>query len=171
MLQGVKFNAPWGKALKVMTGVSVLVLVHIPVIGMFTGPQGSIGWILGMIVTPLLTLTIAAFFMIRGYVLTADALLVQRLGWNSKLDLSGLISAEADPRAMEKSIRTFANGGLFCFAGFFRNKKLGSFRAFATDHKLSVVLRFKSRAVVVTPENPEHFVSSIRGLRNLQGAG
>ena len=171
MLQGVKFNAPWGKALKVMTGVTVLVLILTPVIGMLTGPQGSLGWIFGMIVAPLLTLIVAAFFMIRGYVLTADALLVQRLGWNSKLALSGLISAEADPRAMERSIRTLANGGLFCFAGLFRNKKLGSFRAFATDPRLAVVLRFDSRAVVITPENPEHFVSRIRELRNLQGAG
>ena len=169
MLQGAKFNAPWGKALKVMTGISVLIMAHIPVIGMLTGPRENIGWILGMIVVPLLTLLIAAFFTIRGYVLTADTLLVQRLGWNTKLNLSGLRSAEADPRAMEKSIRTCGNGGLFCFAGLFRNKKLGSYRAFATDPRLAVVLRFDSRAVVVTPENPEHFVSRIRGLRNLQG--
>ena len=169
-MRGVRFNAPWGKALKVMTGVSVLILVNIPVIGMFSGPQGNVVWTLGMIVVPLLSLATAAFFLIRGYVLTGDVLLVQRLGWNSKLDLSGLSAAEADPRAMAKSIRTFANGGMFCFAGIFRNKKLGSYRAFATDPKLSVVLRFNSRVVVVTPENPEDFVRRIRELRNLQDA-
>ena len=170
MIQGATFNAPWGKSLKLMTGLSVLILVHIPVIGMFTGPRGSVVWILSMIVFPLLILTIAAFFMIRGYVLTGDAMLVQRLGWNSKLDLSGLISAEIDPQAMANSIRTFGNGGMFCFAGNFRNKKLGSYRVFATDPKLAVILRFNSRVVVITPENPEDFICRIRELRNLQDA-
>ena len=170
-MRGVRFNAPWGRALKVMTGITVLILIHIPVIGMFSGPQGSVVWTLSMIVVPLLlTLAIAAFFLIRGYVLTGDVLLVQRLGWNSKLDLSGLTAAEADPRAMAKSIRTFANGGMFCFAGIFRNKKLGFYRVFATDPKLAVVLRFNSRVVVVTPENPEEFVCRIREMKNLQGA-
>ena len=114
-----------------------------------------------------LILTTAAFFLIRSYVLSGDALLVQRLGWHSRLDLSGLRSAEVDPQAMAKSTRTFGNGGMFCFAGVFRNKKLGSYRAFATDPNLSVILKFNTRVVVVTPGNPEGFVSRIRELRNL----
>ncbi len=52
---------------------------------------------------------------------------------------------------MKGSIRTFGNGGLFCFSGRFRNRKLGSYRAFATDPKLAVVLRFPDKIVVVTP--------------------
>jgi hypothetical protein len=83
-------------------------------------------------------------------VLTADTLLIQRLFWNSKIDISGLLSAEADTDAMNRSIRTFGNGGMFCFAGAFNNKKLGSYRAFATDPKRSVVLRFPKRTIVVT---------------------
>jgi len=169
MIQTVTFNAPWGTALKLMTGFSVLTLLGIPIIGLVTGPRDSVIWSLGMIVVPLLILTVSAFFLIRGYVLTPDALLVQRLGWDSKIDLSGLISADADPQAMAKSIRTFGNGGMFCFAGAFHNKRLGSYRAFATDQKSAVVLRFDKRVIVVTPENPEYFVSRIRELRNLQG--
>ena len=59
---------------------------------------------------------------------------------------------------------------MFCFAGNFRNKKLGSYRVFATDPKLAVILRFNSRVVVITPENPEDFICRIRELRNLQDA-
>lgn len=168
MHQGASFNAPWGTSLKVMTVIAVLILLSVPVLGLVTGPGGSIFWKINMLVLPLSILAIAVFFMIRGYQLTEDTLLVQRLGWKSRIDLSGLVSAEADPQAMSKSIRTFGNGGLFCFAGAFRNRKLGGYRAFATDLKSAVVLRFEKKVIVVTPENPAYFVSRIKELRNLK---
>jgi hypothetical protein len=130
MEQVKTFKARWGRLLKFTTGLCVLILVGIAIIGVFTGPRGSVVWvvsvvwIVSMTVMPLLILTIAMFFLIRGYVLTQDRLIVQRLGWNSTLNLSDLRSAEADSNAMARSIRTFGNGGLFCFAGCFRNKKL-----------------------------------------------
>lgn len=167
MNHDVTFNAPWGIWLKLITALSIFILAGIPLIGIFSGPRDNIPWILSMIVMPLFILVIAAFFTIRGYVLSRDMLLVQRLGWNSKLNLTDLISAEAYPEAMSRSIRTFGNGGMFCFAGAFRNKKLGSYRAFATDPKRSVVLKFSNRTVVVTPDKPEEFVAKITELREL----
>ncbi len=159
-----KFNAPWGKSLKVMTGLSATILVGIPVIGIFTGPHGSLLWILAMIVIPLSMLFIASLFSIRGYMLTTDTLLIRRLFWNSGVALSGLQSVEVDADAMSNSIRTFGNGGMFCFAGAFNNTKLGSYRAFATDPKRAVVLRFSDSTVVVTPDRPGDFVTSIKEL-------
>ena len=161
------FNAPWGTSLKLMTGFLVLILVGVSLIGMFTGPEHNVVWIHGVTVMPLMILIIAAFFMIRGYVLTNNTLVIRRLGWNSKLDLTDLNSAQVDPKAMAKSIRTCGNGGMFCFAGTFCNKKLGSYRAFATSPKRSVVLRFTRRTVVVTPDKPEEFVIQIKKLRGL----
>lgn len=149
-----EYNAPWGRSLKIMTGLSAVILVGIPVIGIFTGPHGSLLWILGMIVMPLSMLFIASLL----YMLTTDTLLIRHLIWNSRIPLSGLKSAEVDTEAMSKSIRTFGNGGLFCFAGIFNNNRLGSYRAFATDPKRAVVLRFSDRTVVVTPDQPDDFV-------------
>jgi hypothetical protein len=106
-----EFNAPWGKSLKVMTGLSATILVGIPVIGIFTGPHGSLLWILGMIVMPLSMLFIVSLFSIRGYMLTTDSLLIRRLIWNSRIALSGLqsIKVGADaishfPRKKNKSM-------------------------------------------------------------------
>ena len=166
-METITFNAPWGTPLKVMTGFSLLILIGVPVIGLVTGPQSNPGWIFSMIVLPLLILLSAAFFVIRGYILMEDTLLVQRLGWASRIDLSDLNAAETDPEAMTRSIRTFGNGGLFCFAGKFRNKKLGSYRAFVTAPKRSVILRFTDRTIVVSPEEPEAFTARIRELRRL----
>jgi hypothetical protein len=60
---------------------------------------------------------------------------------------------------MQGSIRTFGNGGLFGFIGLFRNKKLGRYRAFATDEKNAVVLRFATHTLVITPEQPQRAVT------------
>ena len=158
------FNAPWGRSLKVMTGLSVLILVGIPAIGTFAGPHNNPIWIFGMIAMPLSILFIAALFTIRGYVLTMDTLLIRRLVWNSRVGLSGLQSAEVDAKAMSGSIRTCGNGGMFCFAGKFSNNRLGSYRAFATDPNRSVVLKFSDRTVVVTPDQPDDFVARINQL-------
>ena len=162
------FCAPWGITLKVITVLLILILVGIALIGILSGPRQNIGWILGMIVLPLVFLITTAFFTIRGYILTPQTLFVKRLGWKSKLDLTNLTSAEADPKAMSKSIRTCGNGGLFCFAGAFYNRKLGSYRAFATDPKRAVVLKFTNRTIVVTPDKPDEFVEKIRAVRNLE---
>ncbi len=158
------FSAPWGASLLAMTPLSIIILIGIPVIGILSGPRQNIGWIIGMIVLPLTILFISVFFIIRGYILTEEAIFIQRLFWKNKLDLTDIVSAEADPHAMAKSIRTFGNGGLFCFAGAFYNKRLSSYRAFATDPKLSVVLKFKNRRVVVTPGKPKEFVERINRI-------
>lgn len=161
------FGAPWGRPLKLMTWLSAVILVGISVIGISSGPRDSAVWILCMVAMPLCTLVIAAFFAIRGFVLSGEALFVLRPGWSSKLPLTDLRAAEVDPEAMTRSIRTFGNGGIFCFAGAFRNKKIGTYRAFATDPKRSVILKFSDRTVVVTPDNPADFVARIRELKGL----
>ncbi len=113
---------------------------------------------------PLLLATGSSFFIIRGYIVTKETLFVQRFVWNSRIDLSDLKSYEIDREAMKGSIRTFGNGGLFCIAGYFHNKKLGHYRAFATNPELSVVLHFSNRTVVVTPDNPQQFVAALRDI-------
>jgi hypothetical protein len=118
-----------------------------------------------MVLLPLLVLVGAAFFVIRGYTVSGQTLRIHRLGWDSTLDLQQLRSATVDPEAMRRSLRTFGNGGLFCFAGRFRSQKLGPYRAFATDPKRAVVLTFADRTVVVTPDDPAAFVAQLQAIR------
>jgi len=117
------------------------------------------GWCL--VAVPFLALVAGAAFMVRGYVLTDSALIIQRLGWENRLDLSRLTSADVDPDALQGSLRLFGNGGFFSFTGWFRNKKLGVYRAYATDTKRVVVLRFSGKTVVITPHDPQRFVAEI----------
>lgn len=158
MDSGKLFTAPWSISLKLITISTAVVLLSMPVFGLFNYHSGMLpGLIAVLFVLPLAILVIAAFFMIRHYEIRNNVLYIQRLGWQTKLDLTDLESAETDPEAMQRSIRTFGNGGLFCFAGKFRNKKLGPYRVFATNPKLSVVLKFPQKVVVVTPDSPTTF--------------
>lgn len=153
-----KFAAPWSISLKLITLLSAIVLLAIPAI-MLINASDDMGqqFIVMVVLLPVAILVVSAFFMIRGYQIRNGVLYVQRLGWRSSIDLTDLVSSEADPQAMHRSIRLFGNGGLFCFAGKFRNKKLGSYRAYATDRAKAVVLRFPDRVVVVTPQDPAIF--------------
>ncbi len=161
-MAGYKFGAPWALSLKLMTLFSIAILGGMAVIGLTVEPIDTWVWPLAMVVLPLGVLVIGVFFMILGYELTQDELLIRRPGWKSRLSLAGLRSVEVDPEAMRRSLRTFGNGGLFCFAGRFRNRKLGPYRAWATDPKSAVVLRFDDRVAVVTPEEPRRFAAKIQ---------
>ena len=66
------------------------------------------------------------------------------------------------PDAMRRSLRTFGNGGVFGFTGWFYNSRLGRYRAWVTDPKRAVVLVFPDRTIVVSPGRPHLFVDELR---------
>jgi hypothetical protein len=168
-MKEVSFSAPWGGPLILMTAVCAVLCLLLPLPGVLIALGSSAlgmsaippwaGWPLAAV--PLLTLGLSAAFMVRGYILTDVSLSIKRLGWETRLDLSRLNSATVDPEALQRSVRIFGNGGLFSFTGWFRNKKLGSYRVFATDAKRAVVLRFAGKTIVLTPDDPQKFVAEI----------
>lgn len=101
-------------------------------------------------------------FTVRGYQLAGRELGIQRLLWVTRVSLEGLESVAADPEAMRRSLRTFGNGGCFSISGRFRNKKLGPYRAWVTDHRNAVVLKFGERTLVVSPSDPAAFVEQVK---------
>ena len=113
----------------------------------------------------LVGVALAALFAVRGYVVTERELLIRRLLWTTRIPLQGLVSAQADPAALKRgTVRLCGNSGLFAITGFFWNRRIGRFRAYATDPAATVVLRFARRTIVVSPSDPEDFVKDL-GLR------
>lgn len=156
-----RFSAPWSSSLKVTSAMASSILAGVALIGLITGPRDEWIWQLSMVGLPALILLSAVPFLIRGYRIADGELEIQRLGWTTRVSLDGLQSVEVDPRAMERSLRTFGNGGLFCIAGRFRNARLGPYRAWATDPGRAVVLRFPGRTLVVTPDRPQAFADAL----------
>jgi hypothetical protein len=151
------YKAPWSTSLIVISTFTTILCGGIA-IGLIWSSRGILPWIA---LLPLALLCGGALFTIRGYTVTPEAILVHRLFWTTRLPLTGLQSAQFMPDAMRRSLRTFGNGGLFSFTGYFRNKALGAYRAFVTDPHRTVVLHFPTRTVVVSPSTPEEFVRDV----------
>ncbi|HZF17069.1 MAG TPA: PH domain-containing protein [Steroidobacteraceae bacterium] len=161
----VEFHAPWGRGLKLATGFSVTILLLLPVVGFTTGPHQLWVWPAAMIALPLFILLTALPFMVRGYALTEHTLEIRRLGWTTTLPLAGLVKASGNVDLLRGTLRVFGNGGLFSITGWFWNRQVGFYRAYATDLSRAVFLKYRDRRpVLVTPHDTQRFLVRIGKL-------
>lgn len=153
------YRAPWSRLLVGVSITATVLCVSVAVNFVVFLPRPGIGFAacLLMAIPP-----IAALFIVRGYRITPDAVLVLRPGWVTRLPRAGLVSATFEPGVMRRSLRLCGNGGFFAFTGLYWNRELGRHRAFVTDGQRSVVLRFANRTVVLSPDRPEDFVDELR---------
>ena len=159
-----RIKAPWGKSPWVMSAFGTLICLGASLLVLRTMPSRAISFHFCLGILPLILIVVAALFTVRGYSVLGDSLLVERLFWSTRLSLAGLRSVEFRPDAVRGSIRIFGNGGFFSFTGYYRNKNLGSYRAFVTDPKRIVLLRFPDHAVVLSPDSPEDLVRTLSPL-------
>ncbi len=165
MNSSLVYRAPWGRSLK---WVSILAsLICLAAVAVCSRRLSHLAGTPGLLVlwTPPLALLGAAFFIIRSYRIEGETLLVDRLLWTTRVPLAGLLSASIELNAMRASIRKCGNGGLYSFTGWYWSRALGHYRAFVTDPTHTVVLRFPTRTIVVSPENADDFVRAIRRRR------
>ena len=158
------YRAPWGKLLIIMSVAASALCLGLTAFGWRTMAAARFGEVaFWRCVLPAALVIGCALFAIRGYSVSKEALLIHRLFWATRIPLEDLQSAEVRPGAMRGSIRTFGNGGFFSFSGWYRNRALGSYRAYVTDLQRTVILRFPNRTLVVSPESPEDFVRELAG--------
>jgi hypothetical protein len=155
------YQAPWSPLLKGVSLAASLVLLGSVVLVWVVVPEEA-AWVRWAVpAMNLLILGGTGLLTVRGYELRGRELLVRRLVWKSKVSLEGLREAHVDEAALRHAIRVMGNGGLFAFSGWYWSKRLGRFKAFATDPGRAVVLVYRDRKVVVTPDRPEHFVRAL----------
>jgi hypothetical protein len=163
-----QFSAPWSRSLRVVTIAAVALLLTLVLIGSLVGPRQSWLWRVAMLGVPLVVLVGSLLFMVRGYVLTESQIEVRRFGWSTVLPLAGLAAVSGEPQGLQGSLRLFGNGGLFGISGWFWNRRIGRFRAYATDPERAVLLRYRDgRKVLVTPHDVQHFIVRVRNLAGL----
>jgi hypothetical protein len=153
-----QFRAPWSASLIVVSLFATACCsgATIALIWKVRGPAVSVA------VLPLGIVIAATLFTIRGYTVTSDAILVHRLFWKTLLPLTGLQSARFAPNSMRRSFRLFGNAGMFSYSGLYRNRLLGTYRAFVTDEHRTIVLEYPERIVLISPASPEEFVRELR---------
>ena len=152
----LEFDAPWSTPLTLISALVVVLVVG--------------AWVSGATLAAVVILAVAALggaLAVLGYTVEAEAVVIRRPGWETRLDLRDLEDVHADPDAMRFAFRTFGIGGPFAFVGRYRSGRVGGFTAYATDRARAVVLRWPDRTVVVTPDDPETFVAAVEAAAGL----
>jgi hypothetical protein len=161
------FKAPWDRTLLIISIFMTLMTLGTAIV-LTLGRQ--MPPFLSLPVLPSRALVIAAVlliplgalpFMIRGYVLTKDGILIKRLWWNTVLPFAEMRSVEVEPLALSHSFRTCGNGGMFSFTGFYWSRQLGHFRAYVTDQNRTVIVHMNNRTAVLSPDDPEAFARAV----------
>ncbi|MGD0134237.1 MAG: PH domain-containing protein [Bryobacteraceae bacterium] len=99
----------------------------------------------------------------RGYSLAGRSILVQRLAGPARIDLSDVREArKAAPDDFRGCIRLGGSGGLFGYYGLFSTAKLGRCTWYVTDRSHCIVVVTPAKTVLVSPDNPEAFLDTIR---------
>jgi hypothetical protein len=135
-------------SLAVITGLPALgVVIHAPFLAGFC----VLVFLLGYAFSP------------RGYLVSERLLIVKRPIGTVNIPLDGIREVRlATPADMRGCIRLFGSGGLFGYYGLFWTAKLGKSTWYVTNRKKSVILANATRTVVVSPNDPEAFVSTVR---------
>jgi hypothetical protein len=158
MTSDQRFSAPWSTSVLVITYAVLGLMAGVAIVCHQQTPP-DMRWLATGILAAIVLVTLP--FSVRGYVLTPEAVWIERWGWRHAIPLSDVVSVTADPEALRGSLRLFASGGLFGFFGIFWSRRLGMFRAYCTAPKRSVLLKLRQRTVVISPENPEAFVVAL----------
>ncbi len=158
---------------KVITGLVVVLLCSVPLLvwGFFPGiaiggPRGPAGpgvqlaTRLGTLLAPVVALACWALSP-RAVELEGGELKVLRRAWPAAAyRLSELERVEVLPPGwLSGALRTFGNGGLFGYYGWFYKK--GAFRLYATRSDRLVEAVIGGRRVVFSPDDPERLVDAI----------
>lgn len=116
----------------------------------------------GILVAALL-IGIIAPFVVRGYTISGEHVIVHHFGWRREFPLAQLADATLDPGALVSSIRTFGIGGVMGYIGRFHNSLLGPYLAYVTNAHNAVVLKFSNRTLVLSPSDPADFLTALQG--------
>jgi hypothetical protein len=100
-----------------------------------------------------------------GYTISDNELLIRRMGWANRISLSEIDDIRYEPNIMKGSIRIWGIGGLFGFIGYFRNRRLGSYKAYSTSNKHTVVIDVNGKKIVVSPDSPSEFVEAVQSIQ------
>lgn len=159
----MKFNASLDKLAKLVTLIISLMFASI-IIGQLVLIIDSVQSTSFFSILILVLIYLFVFLYRPLYYRTTDNLLViHRPISNIKINLKDIKSVEIlDKERLKGTMRTFGVGGLFGYWGKFANSEIGVMTWYATKRDNAVLITtFNDKKVLLTPDNPELFVSVI----------
>lgn len=156
-------TATLDKTAKIITVIMLLVLVGLlyPVL-----KEGKTGGSIASAIIDSLLFFITVFcyyFSTSGYRITNDKLIIERPVGKKIISLKNLQDIYSYQK-IEKgfTIRTFGNGGLFGYFGYFNNDEIGRFKLYSTKGSAFVILDFGKEKIGISPDDPE-FIEALKG--------
>ncbi len=158
---------------KLVTGLVVLFLCAVPVVAwsrslgiLIGGPDGPAGPVVqvaarwGTLLAPLIALFCWALSP-KAIEIEGGELRVLRRAWRAAtFPLSRVDGVTVLPAgALRGAVRTFGNGGLFGYYGWYYKK--GPFRLYATRTDRLVQVGIDGKRIVVSPDDPQRFVDGL----------
>jgi hypothetical protein len=158
--------APSGGRVRLMTWLSmaVLVVIDLVILAALLRERHPPPWPVWPLIlsAPAIVVVIWYGALVRRYRLCGDEIIVERAWLTARFPLAGLVAVESDREALRGARKIIGNDGLGAYAGRFRSKKLGKFRAYVSDPESAVVLRWPDRCLVVSPAQPGEFADAVR---------
>jgi transcriptional regulator with XRE-family HTH domain len=99
-------------------------------------------------------------WLVTGFSLKDGRLLVHHVGWAKEYDLGKATGAARCTQARIGPLQVFSY--FFSISGMYYNKLLGFYRGYVTDFEKAVLVEFGKRKIVVTPDDPEEFLASLK---------
>lgn len=125
--------------------------------------------ILFEIITLCVLLTCAIFLPIR-LIVTKETIRIIRPVGTVKIEMKDILSCnviEDEKRFFDQVIRTCGSGGVYGYWGYFRHKKYGKIRFFATHRKQCFLIRLKDgKYYAISSEKRDEIVGFIRENTN-----
>lgn len=149
----MSFTASYDSTTKVISAVACALLAFIAIItqSIFAAGLGA------------LILALSYAYSPRGYTISEQAILVQRLIGAARIPLDGIRELRiAGADDFEGCIRLFGNGGLFGYYGLYQTSKLGKCTWYVTNRANTVVVITGAKTVVFSPADVDGFLAAIR---------
>ena len=158
--------APLGGRVRLLTWLSVgiFVVIEVVIVVLLLPERRPPPWPMWPVLlgAPAIVFVIWYGALVRRYRLLGDEIVVERAWLTARLPLAGLTTVESDREALRGAWKIMGNDGLGAYAGRFRSRKLGKFRAYVSDPDCAVVLRWPDRCLVVSPAQPSEFIDAVR---------
>jgi hypothetical protein len=167
MMNTRDFSCSLDKWSKVMTALNIVAIPAF-VLYFISTDADVLGKSTYMLVLALpLTISLIMFpFSPRTVGADKEGIYIRRLVGLKRIPHANIIDVRLpEEDEMRGAIRTFGNGGLFGYTGYYRNSKVGSMLWFCTRRSNYVlVTRATGPVVVVTPDDPQGFVAYYKSL-------
>jgi len=166
----LRFDARWSRLVWVVTVAVILMLALVDALvvsEVWKAARGNALPVL-LVVTALLpwaVLAVVALFAPRSYRVEPDGIVVKRLGPAAVIRYERIREIRRiSPDDVGFAWRTFGSGGFLGWFGRFYSRRLGAFRAHATNMAdLVLVTEVDGTKIVISPHPPDEFLEAVRG--------